>query len=233
MHVGFTYDVDFYVTEAKSIGGPVLEMACGTGRLTLPIAREGIEIVGLDLEPGMLEQACKKSAAEGLAIQWVQGDCRNYDLGRQFKLIFIPFNSLLHLHDQASLRDFFTCAKRHLLPDGRLIIDIYNPSVAILAEPPGRRLVLEFVNPAGEKVKIEGSRVYDALTQVNRNTWYLSSETRKDFQVHDLHLRCIYPQELALMLDTYGFEVDVAYGNHKREPFGSASAHQIMVLKGK
>jgi 2-polyprenyl-3-methyl-5-hydroxy-6-metoxy-1,4-benzoquinol methylase len=232
MHAGVTHDTDFYVEESVRCGGRVLELACGTGRLTLAIAAKGVEIVGLDIEAAMLSEARAKSKALGLGGDWVQADIRDYDLGLKFKLIFIPFNSLLHLHDPQSYKDFFACAKRHLLPDGRLIIDVYNPSVAMLAAPPERKLVMEFVDPeTKEKAKIEELRDYDALSQVNRVTWFCSSATRKDHLVHDLHLRCLYPQELRQMVEMNGFEVEKAYGSHLRDPMVSSSRFQILVLK--
>jgi SAM-dependent methyltransferase len=232
MHQGVLHDVDFYVEEALRCGGPVLELACGTGRLTLAIAAKGVEIWGLDIEATMLAQARAKAEAQGLGVEWVQADIRDYDLGRRFKLIFIPFNSLLHLHDQASYRDFFASARRHLLPGGRLIIDVYNPSVAMLGAPPQRKLVMEFLDPVTqEKAVIEELRDYDALSQVNRVTWFCSSATRKDYLVHDLHLRCLYPQELLQMLGLHGFEVERAYGGHQRQPLASESRLQLLVLK--
>ena len=231
MHADMAHDVDFYVRQAMAAKGPVLELACGTGRLTLPIARHGIDITGLDLQASMLAQAKAKADAEGLKVGWVQGDMRAYDLGRQFALIFIPFNSLLHLHAFEDLLAFFACAKRHLLPGGRLIIDIFNPSVAILASGKERARVRDFIDPrTGEAAWIDGTRNYDALTQVNRILWTYSTATRSDFLSHDLHLRCIFPQELQLLVTQSGLEVLDAFGDHVGGPLSSASPLQLLVL---
>src|SRR5207244_1015020 len=77
-------DIPFYMEEARKAGGPVLELACGTGRLTIPIAQAGVEIVGLDLSPSMLSHACTKAKAAGVDIKFVEGDCRTFALGRKF-----------------------------------------------------------------------------------------------------------------------------------------------------
>ena len=97
-------DIPFYEEEARKAGGLVLELACGTGRLTIPIARSGVEIVGLDLSASMLAHARTKAKALGVDIEFVEGDCRSFDLGRKFALIFMAFNSMQHLHDYCRWR---------------------------------------------------------------------------------------------------------------------------------
>ena len=79
--------VAFYSALAQEAGGPVLEIACGTGRVTIPIARLGFHVTGLDIVPGMLEQARRKSA--GLPVRWLEGDARTFALPEQFRLIFL------------------------------------------------------------------------------------------------------------------------------------------------
>jgi ubiquinone/menaquinone biosynthesis C-methylase UbiE len=78
--------IAFYTALAQETGSPVLEIACGTGRVSIPTARLGFTVTGLDIVPGMLEQARRKSA--GLPTRWVEGDGRTFDLGEQFRLIF-------------------------------------------------------------------------------------------------------------------------------------------------
>src|ERR1035437_6604186 len=88
---------DFYVSEAKRSGGPVLELACGSGRLTVPIAQNGSEILGVDLSAAMLDAARAKAVTAGVQIQFVQGDMRKLELPGRFTAVLIPGNSLLHL----------------------------------------------------------------------------------------------------------------------------------------
>src|SRR4029453_6962265 len=87
----------FYRDLARQTGGPILELACGTGRLTLPLARDGHEIVGLDVPGAMLRATQAKADAEDVEITFVQGDMRAFDLGRRFPLIILCCNSLAHL----------------------------------------------------------------------------------------------------------------------------------------
>ncbi len=117
--------VAFYSALAQETGGPVLEIACGTGRVSIPIARKGFAVTGLDILPGMLEQARRKSA--GLPTRWVEGDARAFDLGEQFRLIFLTgnaFQAFLTLKDQEALLER---VRAHLHTDGLFAFETRNP----------------------------------------------------------------------------------------------------------
>ena len=92
---GQVADIPFYLKQIDKYGGPVLELACGTGRITIPVAKKGIQITGLDVSTAMLAHARRKSRAEGLQIDWVEADCRDFSLDERFSLVFFPFNSIL------------------------------------------------------------------------------------------------------------------------------------------
>src|SRR3712207_3235441 len=79
--------IAFYTALAQETGGPVLEIACGMGRVSIPIARLGFAVTGVDIVPGMSERAHSKAA--GLPTRWVVGDARTFDLGEHFRLIFL------------------------------------------------------------------------------------------------------------------------------------------------
>jgi len=125
-------DLPFYLQlarQAAAAGHAVLELGCGTGRITLPIAREGIEIVGLDNAPAMLDVARRKAAAEELELPWVEADMRDFRLDRRFGLVIVPYRSFLHLltpEDQASC---LATVRQHLLPGGRLALNFFVPPI--------------------------------------------------------------------------------------------------------
>jgi SAM-dependent methyltransferase len=108
----------FYVEAAREAQGRVLELGCGSGRLTIPIALQGSEIVGVDLSRAMLDAARAKASAAGVEVQWLVGDMRRLDLPGQFSAIFIPGNSLLHLLTGEDLERCFACSRRHLFREG-------------------------------------------------------------------------------------------------------------------
>ena len=127
------YDIQFFLRRARLCAGPVLEVACGTGRITLPIARAGLKITGLDVSRSMLEQARDKASAEHLSVTWLEQDCRQIATGNTFSLIFSAANAMQHLHDLDSVNAFLTGAKKSLKPDGTLILDVFNPNPIKLA----------------------------------------------------------------------------------------------------
>src|SRR5688572_18125156 len=92
-------EIPFYRNLARHAADPILEVACGTGRLTLPIARDGADITGLDISRPMLERARAKAVAEGLSVGWVEQDCRVLQLPKKYALIFSATNAMQHLLD--------------------------------------------------------------------------------------------------------------------------------------
>lgn len=215
----------FYLEEAKKSGGRVLELACGSGRLTIPIAQSGIEIIGADLSKSMLETARAKARRAGVTVEFHETDMRSFDLPGKFGAILIPGNSLLHLFAAEELRQCFRNVRRHLSPNGRLIFDISKWDIAILARDPGERYPVLTVND----VKIEETASYDSAQQIRHIVWYLSKPGAGDFRVIDYSLRVIFPQELLLLLDAAGFRMETRYGEFTREQFQSSSPRQVCI----
>ena len=121
-------EIPFFLKQAKLAGGPVLEVACGTGRITLPIAQASIKITGLDISRPMLERARHNAEVERLAVTWLEQDCRRINADRAFALIFSATNAMQHLHDFDSVNAFLTSAKNALRH-----IRINGPDSAFLA----------------------------------------------------------------------------------------------------
>ena len=228
-------DIPLYVEEARRSGGPVLELACGTGRLAIPIAQSGVEIVGLDISPSMLAHARTKAEAAGVKIEFVVGDCRDFDLGRRFALIFTAFNSMQHLRDYASQAALFACVRRHLAEGGRSILDVFNPKVEILARASGeRRVEREYEDPEGKgKMAFEYSSTYDDAAQVSHIRCYFARRgpvgEELEVRQEEMHLRSFFPQELDLLVRSQGFEIVEKFGNFECKPFASGDPKQIVV----
>jgi SAM-dependent methyltransferase len=232
-HKGITDDIPFYLRQARKCGGPVLELACGTGRIALVLAQEGIPVSGLDISEPMLAEARRKAAAAGLNIDLIHADCRDFDLAARFKLIFLPFNSIAHLHDLESIEACFSAVERHLASSGRFIVDIFNPRLDILLRSPSERYpVAEYPDPDGRgTVVVTENNVYDTATQVNRIRWYYRIGQDGKEVVHKLNMRVFFPQELDSLLVYNGFFIEAKYGDYDETPFGSDSPKQIPVCR--
>jgi SAM-dependent methyltransferase len=234
-HAGITDDIPFYLDEARKCGGPVLELGCGTGRVSIPLAQEGFEVTGIDISRPMLEHARSKANKAGVSVRWVEADCRDFDLGRGFALVIYPFNAIAHLHDNESVAACLACVRAHLQPAGRFVIDIFNPRLAILLRDASERYpVAEYPDPDGHgTVVITENNIYDAASQINRIKWYhKTSESAKEV-VRELNMRIFYPQELDWLLQSNDFMIEHKFGDCDRKPFESGSPRQIVVSKSR
>lgn len=223
-----------YTTEADRQGGRVLELGSGTGQKLIPIASNGHPCTGLELSPAMLAEAQRKAGERGVEVEWLHGDMREFDLGRTFDLVIIAANSLLHLHEASDLVACLRSARRHMAPGARLVLDVFNPSVQMLAQADGvrrQRDALSFVDPDRGAVRVDVAETYDAATQVTRGRWCFSTEAEIDFLVAPLEIRSIFPQELLLLLSLGGFRVVERYGDWSRAAFDSDAALQLCVCE--
>ncbi len=226
--------VDFYRAEAGRTGGQILELGCGTGHKLIPIASDGRSCVGLDLSSDMLAEARRKADECGVAVEWVQGDMTAFDLGRTFDFVFITANSLLHLHEADDLVSCFRSVRRHLAPGARFVFDVFNPSVRMLAEADGLRRTresLSFIDPDRGQVRVEVAETYDALAQVTRGTWHLSTAAEPDVVVAPLEIRSIFPQELPLLISLSGLRLVERFGDWSGAPFDGEAPLQLCVCE--
>lgn len=147
----------FYVGTARERGGRVLDLACGSGRLTIPLARAGLQVVGGDMSPEMLARARRHAEAQAVSLDLVQLDMRDFDLeGRTFDTIIVAMNSILHLHSLDDFNGFFRSVGRHLSPQGRLVFDAFLPDIAMLnSDPDQRQLIGTVVHDALGAITVE------------------------------------------------------------------------------
>jgi SAM-dependent methyltransferase len=226
---------DFYLSVARASGGAVLELACGTGRLTIPIAQALAQdptrpVVGLDLVPAMLDAARRKATDAGVDVELVQGDMRTFALDRRFGTIFVAFNSLLHLTTNDALGECFARVRERLAPGGSFAFDVFNPSIQSLARAPDERTTqTRLPDPELGEIHVETTVNYEAATQMNHAAWHLSAPGRPNYMRIPLHLRCIFPQELPMLLAANGFRLESRYGDFGGEPFTSVSPRQVCV----
>jgi SAM-dependent methyltransferase len=231
--------LDFYLRVARDSAGAVLELACGTGRLTIPIAQalasDGARpVTGLDLTPAMLEAARRKAADAAVDVELVEGDMRTFALGRRFGTIFVAFNSLLHLTTNDALGECFARVREHLAPNGAFAFDVFNPSIQSIARAPHERTTqTRLPDPELGEIHVETTVNYDAATQVSYAAWHLSAPGRPNYLRIPLHLRCIFPQELPMLLAANGFRLESRAGDFGGEPFTSESPRQVCVARAR
>jgi 2-polyprenyl-3-methyl-5-hydroxy-6-metoxy-1,4-benzoquinol methylase len=228
--------VAFYRRQVSRYGEPVLELGCGSGRLLIPLAEDGTAITGIDVAPAMLDLARKKAASRSVAIDVSVMDMRRFDLDRRFKLVLLPANAMMHLVRREDIDACLAGVARHLAPGGRLVVEVYNPSVELLASPPDKRTpVAEYTDPqTGARIAVTSEIAYDAATQVNRVTYHYAATTPSGKptagpEALTLEMRQFFPQELDALLTHAGFTIEEKFGDRDETTFTSASPRQIVV----
>lgn len=237
--------IAFYRALAQETGGPVLEIACGTGRVSIPIARQGFAVTGLDIVPGMLERARSKSA--DLPTRWVEGDARAFDLGEQFRLIFLTgnaFQAFLTCADQEAL---LACVRTHLHNEGLFAFETRNPRWATSEsrdEPyEGLFATLEsrteeeewesYTDISGRDLRVSRTQAYDHVSQILHWTTYRrwSEGDQEQTKITRIAVRYTFPQELEALLYYNGFTIIRQYGDWNLEPLSAASPSIISVCR--
>jgi len=228
-------DVPFYVAEAKSARGPVLELGCGTGRILFPIARAGCTIVGLDSSREMLARARQKLAAEPRAVQGrvtlEQRDIHDFDLGAH-ALIIAPFRVVQHLTTVADQLRFLAAVARHLAPRGRFVFDVFNPHFDRLTSADG---VEREDTP---EQRLSDGRTFRRTYRVAKVRWVdqvseaeliYYVDGRRYVQAFDM--RWYLPTELQHLLARAGFTVRQLYGDFARGPLVDEAPEQIVAAE--
>jgi SAM-dependent methyltransferase len=204
--------LDFYMGLARAAGGPVLDVACGTGRVLLPCLQSGVDIEGVDLFAGMLTRLREKAAALQLQPALHQADMATFKLPRRYALIIIPFNAFVHnLTTDAQLATLHTC-RQHLVPGGQLVFDTYFPGLAWIGAPSGTRVLeMEIIHPqSGTPMRLWDTRTFDRVEQLQFTYNEMEQlDAAGNVVAHypsRTTLRWIYKAEMDLLLRLSGFE---------------------------
>jgi len=220
----------FYRDLARRAAGPVLELACGTGRLAIPICAAGHEVTGLDNAPRMLARAAAKAERKGLRLSWLLGDMREFEIDQRFGLIVLSCNSLAHLTSPEDVRACLASVRRHLAPGGLFAFDVVLPDPRNLVATAPRRLD-RGPNPSSAIAAEEAVVRYDPVTQIRHAEWRLRPAGSTRAARIRLSLRQFFPQELPLLLELAGFQLIERYGDFARGELRSDSLNQICVAR--
>ena len=198
-------DVSFYVDEAVRSGGPVLELGVGTGRIAIPIAAVGIQVVGVDLSEGMLAVARERANLAAVAVDLRHGDMRDPPVEGVFPLIVIPFRTLLHMESDIDRRAVLRVVARLLAPGGRFVFDVFTPGAKDIADTHARWVERE---PG-----IWERADWDEETRT------LILRVRGGAAESEMSLAWLSVPEWRELLWDEGFAVDAVYGWFNRRPW--------------
>lgn len=225
--------IAFYCDLAKTFGSPVLEIACGSGLVTIPIAARGMDATGVDLARPMLQHARKKAEAQDLNIRWVEADARSFDLGMQYQFIYLTgnaFQAFLRREDQEAL---LTSVKRHLMSEGIFAFETRNPSGHDLTNQLEEEFDRSYISVEGHTVSVSFTQIYDPIAQVMHWTSYRRWNDGERDQKKETHIACrfTHPQELEALLHYNGLQIIQQYGNWNKEALSASSTEIINICK--
>jgi SAM-dependent methyltransferase len=228
-------DIVFYLEEAVAFPGPVLEAGCGSGRITLPLAEILPEVFALDLSYSMLQiLEGKRRQNARLHISTIHNDFRTFRTEVAFGQIFVPFRAFLHLPDQQAQLEALGNFRRHLRPDGRLIMDVFSPDFRILAQKQSHSELPEVWMKDGRLVRISDDSTFDHSRQwiyVNRHILTIHPEGKQENIHSEFILRYIFRYEMELLLLHAGFQLESIYGGFDRKPYGPQSKEMIFIAR--
>lgn len=214
------YQGDFDLFLGLIEKGSVLDLACGTGRLAIPLAQKGLKVVGLDASESMLTVAREKS--KNLPIQWVQGDIRTFQLTQTFDLIILAGNAFQALLSESNQRQMLACVKHHLKLSGFFVFNTRNPQEKDLKSTADFEFWHSFQDHHGETVQVYGKQAVDSSHQI---VTYTTKRVWKDRETitTTIQLRFTPYDHLMKLLAQTGFEIYELYGDDKKSLFHKES----------
>ncbi len=223
--------LDFYLAHTGE-GANVLELACGSGRLTIPLAEAGRRMTGLDSSRQMLELARTKSRARQASVSWVLGDMTQFSFDAPFDTVLLPAQALSHLYDRVQIEGLFECVRRNLKPHGTFVFELFSPSVAILAGAhTSETRAAEVLEHEGRKLRLTGNVEYDPAAQCTDCDFVLTDLETADVTRLVFRMRQYFPQELDALVHYNGFEIVEKYGKRDMTPFERTSPQQLIVCR--
>ena len=229
-----TSDLPFWVERAAAAGGPVLEVACGTGRVLIPALEKGVDVEGIDLHPGMLEVLKQKAKALKLEARVAVADMRDFTMPRRYALIIVPFRGFMHLLTTEDQLRALRCMREHLEAGGQLVFNLFYPSFERIVEPGDvERIEREFEHPETALPVVMASvrREYDRVRQTLRAEMELRESDARGYAgpVHKygFTLRWTYRFEMELLLRVVGFTRFEVAGGFDGRPLASPQDEMV------
>lgn len=236
-------DVPFYQSVIPSPQAHVLELGCGTGRVTAPLAASCDYIHGIDRSPAMIaicQQKLEKANIGAAKARVEVGDITNFDLGRQFDLLIAPYRVLQNLETDSEVEGLFKCISKHLAPEGSCILNVFNPS----RDPERMR---EAWRSDEEifcwEIPVEGGKIIHHEKKARMDPAKLvlypeliyrryEGETLMDEAILKIAMRCYYPNEFTKLIVDHGFQITNRWGGYEGEAYGQGPELVIQFKDG-
>jgi len=218
-------EFNFYTQIATKVGGPVLEVGCGTGRLVTHLLNYGIDAYGMDISPKMLEVARRQRDARD---RFILDDMASFEPKRQFNVVIAGHNAILHLVDSVKLSNFLVRARRSLLSETSLfVVDVFIPDREFFVYADSSFHDLEPIrDQSGRCFSLSECLVYDKTKQhVERN--FRVTDQNGNVTTFAMTLRLLFPNELSTLLTGHGFQIIDRFGTYRNDRLSGSHDRQI------
>ena len=236
-YVATDLDIPFFLTEAQAADGDILELMCGTGRVTIPLLQRGLKITCVDYSPKMLDKFREKIQDTDLEVELIEADVKKLDLGRKFSLIYIPFHAFQEILGEDEQREALSRIREHLADDGIFICTLQNPKIR-LQNCDGQLRVLGKFPHGGKDMLINIVFYQDPDTKIVHGfqfyEFYDKSGIMDEKRVLEIKFRLSEAYEFEKMAKSAGFKVERLYGDYMKGKFDrEKSPFMIFILSNK
>jgi len=231
-----TEEIPFLLEWASKKQGTIIDLACGTGRVTIPLASKGYKLIGVDVHSGMLNEARKKIAQLDVDIDWIEQDCTKLNLNMKSHFIYSVGNSFQHFLTNKDQDALLTSVHKHLVDDGIFIFGTRFPSEDELLQPSTEEYWRSYTDhETQDKVDVYTNRHYDPLNQIQHYTTIRKYKNNNGEPIHEkrtnISLRYVFPKEMERTLFVNGFEMINVYKDWKGNPVTEDCYQMIYVCK--
>lgn len=228
---GVEGDVKFYLDYFKNFKGKILEIGAGTGRITIPLLKNGLDIVALDIAPNMLKILASKATKEKVDAKTICSDMRNFRLKDKFDAVIVTFRTFQHLYAVDDQIKTLNNIRKHLKKNGVLIFDVYMPNLKFIKKGDWQwRKDCDIKLIKKGKIRIDFRNRYDTAEQMMYSQYRLTFLDNKK-KIVPLKMRYFFRFEIEHLLKLTGFKVKSLYGNFKKDKFGINSLEMLWVAK--
>ena len=225
----------FLAEIASNCEGPIIDIACGTGRITIPLGLAGHEMIGVDAHQGMLQAASGKSKKENLSIKWIHEDCTNMNLNLESNFLYSVGNSFQHFLTNEAQDGLLNSVSRHLKAGGLFVFDTRFPSLEELLQPPTEEFWTSYIDAdTGYEVELSTISHYDSLKQIQHYTtirkYINQNKLVKELKTR-IKLRYVFPKEMERLLEKHQLKALHIYSDWNKNPINKDSHSMIYVCQ--
>lgn len=229
--MGLVGELDFYLKEAKKAKGKVLEAACGTGRILLPLLEAGVDVEGFDISKQMLEVLKKKAKSKKLKPNIWSADMRSFKSKNKYDLIIIPYRAFNHIEKSEDQIKTLKNFKKHLKKGGKLILNFFYPDFNYISRMNGKISKKRKMMIKGKQYSVSEITRYSPINQLIRVEWIFEDEKGKKKKLLKIHLCYIYKKEFELLLELAGFKKWTVYGGFKKEKLKNEKQEMVWIIE--